>query len=210
MKFPINQRSLNPEVHTHETSEINGLEPRLSSMETVIPNLADNHTHDMDEVTGLVDSVTTINRKITDIENVIPDFAPKGHGHSIQEVSGLQDELDSKRNKSDELVIRDIVSLESTLASKSNVGHSHTVSDVTGLTDILLTKLTQSDINDLIKTGRWNNTTQSLILTREDNSEININIPIDQLFNDVEVTHKQNHIQKSKTVHQLKLKSTHY
>ena len=51
-----------------------------------------------------------------------------GHGHSISDVSGLQNELDGKVTSTQ---------LSEGLAGKSNTGHGHSISDVSGLQNAL-------------------------------------------------------------------------
>ena len=70
---------------------------------------------------------------------------------------------------------------------KSNEGHGHSIEDVSGLDLTLSQKLEQVNIDQLLKTASWSDVNRSLVFTREDGTEVNIGIPIDDLFTDVDI-----------------------
>ena len=76
------------------------------------------------------------------------------HTHTIENVTGLQGELDGKAAKSHTHVSADVTDLQEKLNAKANTTHEHTISNVTGLQDALDAKAddehthTSTDITD--------------------------------------------------------------
>lgn len=73
-------------------------------------------------------------------------FAPSAHTHVIEDVTGLQAELDGKQPSGDYATT---TALSSGLAGKANTSHTHTVAQITGLQDELDSKADESDIPDI-------------------------------------------------------------
>jgi hypothetical protein len=112
-----------PEAHTHEQSEVDGLETRLDAIEDSITSgggfvdapddgkLYGRQSENWAEVV-IPDAADP---DWADIQNKPAEFAPSAHNHAIANVTGLQDALDDK----------------------ADADHTHEIADVNGLQDAL-------------------------------------------------------------------------
>ena len=112
-----------PEAHTHEQSEVDGLETRLEAIEASITSgggfvdapddgkLYGRQSENWAEVV-IPDAADP---DWTDIQNKPAEFPPSAHNHAIANVTGLQDALDDK----------------------ADADHTHEIADVNGLQDAL-------------------------------------------------------------------------
>ena len=79
--------------------------------------------------------LATVSSDIVDIEAAIAGlgaiYAPIDHDHAIDDVTGLQAELDAKADTVHTHTIADVTGLQPALDAKSNIGHTHTASAVT-------------------------------------------------------------------------------
>ena len=72
-----------PETHTHDMLQVTGLEDELSSMQSAIANKANsNHTHSISNITNL--------------QNTLNGKANTEHTHEIADVTNLQTQLNGK------------------------------------------------------------------------------------------------------------------
>lgn len=112
-----------PEAHTHEQSEVDGLELRLEAIEDSITTGGgfvdapdDGKLYGrQSEAWAEVVIPDAADPDWADIQNKPTDFAPSAHDHAIAEVTGLQDALDDK----------------------ADATHTHEIADVNGLQDAL-------------------------------------------------------------------------
>ena len=87
--------SFPPETHTHEITQVNGLQTELDG------KAAANHTHTIGQVEGL--------------QTELDGKADSSHTHTIGQVSGLQDALDDKSDIGHSHTIEDITDLQAEL-----------------------------------------------------------------------------------------------
>ena len=136
-------------VDAQVSAEATSRQEQDSSLQTQIGGKANvEHSHEMDDVTGL-------NDKISEIETSVSGKANASHTHTIENVTGLQDALDEKADvgsmtltslgvtaTSEELNYMDGVTsnVQTQLDGKANVEHDHEIVDVTGLQDALDSK----------------------------------------------------------------------
>ena len=136
-------------VDAQVSAEATSRQEQDSSLQTQIGGKANvEHSHEMDDVTGL-------NDKISEIETSVSGKANALHTHTIENVTGLQDALDEKADvgsmtltslgvtaTSEELNYMDGVTsnVQTQLDGKANVEHDHEIVDVTGLQDALDSK----------------------------------------------------------------------
>ena len=60
-------------------------------------------------------------------------FTPSAHTHDIEDITGLQTELDGKASTTHTHAISDVTGLQTALDGKAASSHTHTIADVTGL-----------------------------------------------------------------------------
>lgn len=101
-----------PLVHTHDISDVNGLQLALDGKSDV------GHNHDM---------------LYSPLGHTHTEYSPLGHLHTIAEVTGLQTALNAKANLAHVHSIAQVTDLQLELDGKSNVGHGHAIADVAGL-----------------------------------------------------------------------------
>ena len=112
-----------PEAHTHEQSEVDGLELRLEAIEDSITSGGgfvdapdDGKLYGrQSEAWAEVVIPDAADPDWDDIQNKPTEFAPSVHNHAIANVTGLQDALDDK----------------------ADATHTHEIADVNGLQDAL-------------------------------------------------------------------------
>ena len=112
-----------PEAHTHQQSEVDGLETRLDAIEDSITSGGgfvdapdDGKLYGrQSEAWAEVVIPDAADPDWADIQNKPAEFAPSAHNHVIANVTGLQDALDDK----------------------ADADHTHEIADVNGLQDAL-------------------------------------------------------------------------
>ena len=112
-----------PESHTHQQSEVDGLETRLDAIEDSItsgggfvdaPNDGKLYGRQSENWAEVV-IPDAADPDWADIQNKPAEFPPSAHNHAIANVTGLQDALDDK----------------------ADADHTHEIADVNGLQDAL-------------------------------------------------------------------------
>lgn len=93
-----------PEDHTHEISDIDGLQTALDGKSD------DGHTHTIGDVDGL--------------QTILDNKSDDGHGHVISDVTGLQTALDGKSNTGHVHAIADVTGLQTALNDKAYIGRA--------------------------------------------------------------------------------------
>lgn len=84
----------------------------------------ESHTHDMIQVTGLEDELSSM-------QSAIANKANSSHTHSISNITNLQNTLNGKANTSHTHAIADVTNLQTTLNGKAASSHNHSASNIT-------------------------------------------------------------------------------
>lgn len=84
----------------------------------------ESHTHDMVQVTGLEDELSSM-------QSAIANKANSNHTHSISNITNLQSTLNGKANTSHTHAIADVTNLQTTLNGKAASSHNHSASNIT-------------------------------------------------------------------------------
>lgn len=82
------------------------------------------HTHDMVQVTGLEDELSSM-------QSAIANKANSSHTHSISNITNLQSTLNGKASASHKHEIADVTNLQTTLNGKAASSHNHSASNIT-------------------------------------------------------------------------------
>ena len=82
------------------------------------------HTHDMIQVTGLEDELSSM-------QSAIANKANSSHTHSISNITNLQSTLNGKASTSHKHEIADVTNLQTTLNGKAASSHNHSASNIT-------------------------------------------------------------------------------
>ena len=129
-------------VDAQVSAEATSRQEQDSSLQTQIGGKANvEHSHEMDDVTGL-------NDKISEIETSVSGKANATHTHTTSQVDGLDTKLsdidDDIAGKADAVhkhVIADVTDLQTTLDGKAASVHTHEIENVNGLQDALDAKV---------------------------------------------------------------------
>lgn len=121
-------------VDAQVSAEATSRQEQDSSLQTQIGGKANvEHSHEMDDVTGL-------NDKISEIETNVSGKANATHTHTTAQVdgldtklSGIDDDIAAKADKVHKHAIADVTDLQTTLDGKAASKHTHETSDITGL-----------------------------------------------------------------------------
>ena len=121
-------------VDAQVSAEATSRQEQDSSLQTQIGGKANvEHSHEMDDVTGL-------NDKISEIETSVSGKANATHTHTTAQVdgldtklSGIDNDIAAKADKVHKHAIADVTDLQTTLDGKAASKHSHEMSDITGL-----------------------------------------------------------------------------
>lgn len=141
-----------------EITQVKDLQDVLNTLNTMLVNKSDEgHTHTAVEVTGISDQVEAIlqsmgfdtangqhthtSLEITDftsaVEAIITDLnlssVPSAHKHEVEDVNGLQVQLDNKSDVTHTHQITDVAGLEAALQNVSGTAHRH---DISGVNDL--------------------------------------------------------------------------
>ena len=117
--------------HTHEISDVAGLEGEIMELHSDILD----HTHNEFE-----DLHIALNDKAP-IDHTHSEYALVDHTHEMNEINGLTEELDDKANKTHTHTISDVEDLEDKLTNLENnsggvpAEHTHSIEEVNGLQD---------------------------------------------------------------------------
>lgn len=84
----------------------------------------ESHTHDMIQVTGLEDELSSM-------QSAIANKANSSHTHSISNITNLQSTLNGKANTEHTHEIADVTNLQTTLNGKAASSHNHSASNIT-------------------------------------------------------------------------------
>ena len=82
------------------------------------------HTHDMVQVTGLEDELSSM-------QSAIANKANSNHTHSISNITNLQNTLNGKANTEHTHEIADVTNLQTQLNGKAASSHNHSASNIT-------------------------------------------------------------------------------
>lgn len=137
------------------SGDISELEDRVDAVEGLAGTaLQPGDTIPVDDISGLGTAATANTEDFLDagytpawgdVSGKPTTFPPSTHTHTIAQVTGLQDELDSKADSTD---IPDVSGFATTnelttgLSGKANTSHTHTIAQITGLQGELDSKLT--------------------------------------------------------------------
>ena len=121
-------------VDAQVSAEATSRQEKDSSLQSQIGGKANvEHSHEMDDVTGL-------NDKISEIETSVSGKANATHTHTTSQVdgldtklSGIDDDIAAKADKVHKHAIADVTNLQTALDGKAALKHSHETSDITGL-----------------------------------------------------------------------------
>lgn len=84
----------------------------------------ESHTHDMVQVTGLEDELSSM-------QSAIANKANSSHTHSISNITNLQSTLNGKANTEHTHEIADVTNLQTQLNGKAASSHNHSASNIT-------------------------------------------------------------------------------
>ena len=116
-----------PSTHTHDQEDVGGLVAALAAIQSSLSNKANvGHLHSISHVGGLQDA---LNAK-----------AAASHTHPLGGVDGLVSALDGKAALLHSHGITDVTGLQTALDNRAPIGHTHTVSQVAGLQSSLNAK----------------------------------------------------------------------
>lgn len=121
-------------VDAQVSAEATSRQEQDSSLQTQIGEKANvEHSHEMDDVTGL-------NDKISEIETSVSGKANATHTHTTSQVdgldtklSGIDDDIAAKADKVHKHAIADVTDLQITLDGKAASVHTHEIENVNGL-----------------------------------------------------------------------------
>lgn len=121
-------------VDAQVSAEATSRQEQDSSLQTQIGGKANvEHSHEMDDVTGL-------NDKISEIETSVSGKANATHTHTTSQVdgldtklSGIDDDIAAKADKVHKHAIADVTDLQTTLDGKAASVHTHEIANVNGL-----------------------------------------------------------------------------
>lgn len=121
-------------VDAQVSAEATSRQEQDSSLQTQIGEKANvEHSHEMDDVTGL-------NDKISEIETSVSGKANATHTHTTAQVdgldtklSGIDDDIAAKADKVHTHAIADVTDLQTTLDGKAASVHTHEIANVNGL-----------------------------------------------------------------------------
>lgn len=119
-------------VDAQVSAEATSRQEQDSSLQTQIGGKANvEHSHEMDDVTGL-------NDKISEIETSVSGKANATHTHTTAQVdgldtklSGIDDDIAAKADKVHKHVIADVTDLQTTLDGKAAKSHEHSADNIT-------------------------------------------------------------------------------
>ena len=119
-------------VDTRVSAEATSRQEQDSSLQTQIGGKANvEHSHEMDDVTGL-------NYKISEIETSVSGKANATHTHTTSQVdgldtklSGIDDDIAAKADKVHKHAIADVTDLQTTLDGKAAKSHEHSADNIT-------------------------------------------------------------------------------
>lgn len=119
-------------VDAQVSAEATTRQEQDSSLQTQIGGKANvEHTHEMDDVTGL-------NDKISEIETSVSGKANATHTHTTAQVdgldtklSGIDDDIAAKADKVHTHAIADVTNLQTTLNGKADASHTHSADNIT-------------------------------------------------------------------------------
>lgn len=111
--------------HSHEMDDVTGLNDKISEIETSVSGKANaTHTHTTSQVDGL-------DTKLSGIDNDIAAKADKVHKHAIADVTDLQTALDGKAASVHTHEIANVNGLQDALGSKAAASHNHSADNIT-------------------------------------------------------------------------------
>lgn len=133
------------ELSSQVSAEATARQEQDSSLQTQIGGKANvEHSHEMDDVTGL-------NDKISEIETSVSGKANATHTHTTTQVDGLDtklseidDDIAAKADAVHKHAIADVTNLQTTLDGKAASVHTHEIANVNGLQDALGSKAAAS------------------------------------------------------------------
>ena len=119
-------------VDAQVSAEATSRQEQDSSLQTQIGGKANvEHSHEMDDVTGL-------NDKISEIETSVSGKANATHTHTAAQVdgldtklSGIDDDIAAKADKVHKHAIADVTDLQTTLDDKADTYHEHSADNIT-------------------------------------------------------------------------------
>lgn len=168
--------------HTHTTDDITDFTTEVNALiaEWIAGKADVNHRHTVADISDLDDTLadyvtlTALNTALadyvttTDLNTTLQGYSQTGHTHAINDVTGLQNALNSKANSSDVYNKNDTYSktevdnelaekadaddvytkseTDTLLGGKANASHSHAISDVTNLQSTLNNKAEKTQI----------------------------------------------------------------
>ena len=94
-------------------------------------------------IEGDITEQTDLQTEFEAVEAQIAAKADAEHTHAIEDVTGLQTELDLKADESE------IINLEAEIAEKADLSHGHAISDITALQSALNAKADTADLGTL-------------------------------------------------------------
>ena len=111
--------------HSHEMDDVTGLNDKISEIETNVSGKANaTHTHTTAQVDGL-------DTKLSGIDDDIAAKADKVHKHAIADVTDLQTTLDGKAASVHTHEIANVNGLQGALDSKADASHEHSADNIT-------------------------------------------------------------------------------
>ena len=111
--------------HSHEMDDVTGLNDKISEIETSVSGKANTtHTHTTSQVDGL-------DTKLSGIDDDIAAKADKVHTHAIANVTDLQTTLDGKAASVHTHEIANVNGLQDALGSKADASHTHSADNIT-------------------------------------------------------------------------------
>ena len=111
--------------HSHEMDDVTGLNDKISEIETSVSGKANaTHTHTTSQVDGL-------DTKLSGIDDDIAAKADKVHKHAIADVTDLQTTLDGKAASVHTHEIANVNGLQGALDSKADASHEHSADNIT-------------------------------------------------------------------------------
>lgn len=119
-------------VDAQVSAEATSRQEQDSSLQTQIGGKANvEHSHEIDDVTGL-------NDKISEIETSVSGKANATHTHTTSQVdgldtklSGIDDDIAAKADKVHKHAIADVTDLQTTLDGKADASHEHSADNIT-------------------------------------------------------------------------------
>lgn len=120
-------------------ADVDGLQELLdekADAEALGNHITDPNAH-ADQFAAVGEQIEALAEGQQEIVVALDGKAPADHQHTIDEVTGLQDELDGKSAHGHIHEVSDISGLGSALEGKAPVSHSHTIAQVSGLTSAL-------------------------------------------------------------------------